>query len=49
MVIFHPTFGAGRVLAIEGLGMQKKAKVAFAEGGVRLLLLKFAKLYAQQD
>lgn len=49
MVIFHPTFGAGRVLAIEGLGMQKKAKVAFAEGGVRLLLLKFAKLYTQQD
>lgn len=49
MVIFHPTFGAGRVLTIEGLGMQKKAKVAFSEGVVRVLLLKFAKLYAPQE
>lgn len=49
MVIYHPTFGAGRVLSIEGLGVQKKARVAFAEGGVRLLLLKFAKLYAPTD
>lgn len=49
MVIFHPTFGAGQVVNIEGLGVQKKAKVLFAEGGVRVLLLKFAKLYTQQD
>lgn len=49
MVIFHPTFGAGKVMNIEGLGIQKKAKVLFAEGGTRVLLLKFAKLFIQQD
>ena len=49
MVIFHPTFGAGRVISLEGLGVQKKAKVAFAEGGTRILLLKFAKIFTQQD
>lgn len=49
MVIFHPTFGAGKVVNIEGLGVQKKAKVLFAEGGARVLLLKFAKLFIQQD
>lgn len=49
MVIFHPTFGAGKVINIEGLGVQKKAKVLFAEGGARTLLLKFAKIFTQQD
>lgn len=49
MVIFHPTFGAGKVVNIEGLGIQKKAKVLFAEGDARVLLLKFAKLFIQQD
>lgn len=49
MVIFHPTFGAGRVISLDGLGVQKKAKVAFVEGGTRILLLKFAKLYALKD
>jgi DNA helicase-2/ATP-dependent DNA helicase PcrA len=49
MLIFHPTFGAGKVLSLEGLGVQKKAKVIFAEGGTRTLLLKFAKLYMQEE
>lgn len=49
MVIFHPTFGAGKVMGIEGLGVQKKAKVVFAEGGPRTLLLKFAKLYIEGE
>lgn len=49
MVIYHPTFGAGKVINLEGLGVQKKAKVVFAEGGTRTLLLKFAKLFTQQD
>lgn len=49
MIIFHPTFGTGKVVNLEGLGIQKKAKVVFAEGGARTLLLKFAKLYIQQD
>lgn len=49
MVIFHPTFGAGKVINIEGLGVQKKAKVLFAAGESRTLLLKFAKLYIQAE
>lgn len=49
MVIYHPTFGAGKVVNLEGLGVQKKAKVIFAEGEARTLLLKFAKLYIQED
>ena len=49
MIIYHPTFGAGKVIGIEGLGTQKKAKVAFAEGGIRVLLLKFAKIYTQAN
>lgn len=49
MIIYHPTFGNGKVVNLEGLGIQKKAKVIFAEGGARTLLLKFAKLFIQQD
>ncbi len=49
MIIFHPTFGAGKVIHIEGLGVQKKAKVIFSEGGARMLLLKFAKLFIQDN
>ncbi|MDE7074096.1 MAG: ATP-binding domain-containing protein, partial [Odoribacter sp.] len=49
MIIFHPTFGAGKVMGIEGLGVQKKAKVVFSEGGTRTLLLKFAKLYIEGE
>ena len=47
MVIFHPNFGAGKVVALDGLGVNKKAKVAFAQHGQKVLLLKFAKLYVQ--
>lgn len=49
MLIFHPTFGSGRIISIEGLGVNKKAKVAFAKEGTKTLLLKFAKLYIQAD
>lgn len=49
MVVFHPTFGVGKIESLEGFGMQKKAKVIFAEGGNRTLLLKFAKLFVQSD
>ena len=49
MVVYHPTFGTGKVVDIEGIGMQRKAKVMFAEGGIRVLLLKFAKLYIQEN
>ncbi len=49
MIIYHSTFGVGKVVHLEGLGVQKKAKVIFAEGGNRTLLLKFAKLFIQPD
>ena len=49
MVIFHPNFGAGKVVALDGLGVNKKAKVVFAQHGQKVLLLKFAKLYVQED
>lgn len=49
MVIFHPNFGAGKVIALDGLGVNKKAKVVFAQHGQKVLLLKFAKLFMQED
>lgn len=49
MVIYHPTFGTGKVITLDGLGVQKKAKVQFSEGDAKTLLLKFAKLYIQGD
>ena len=47
MVIFHPNFGPGKVISIDGLGVNKKAKVMFPKHGQKALLLKFAKLYVQ--
>lgn len=49
MLIFHPTFGPGKVISLEGLGVNKKAKVVFADQGPKTLLLKFAKLFIQAD
>lgn len=49
MVIYHPTFGAGKVMSLEGLGVNKKAKVQFAEHEAKTLLLKFAKLFIQEN
>lgn len=49
MIIYHPSFGAGKVIALDGLGVNKKAKVLFPKHGQKVLLLKFAKLYVQGD
>lgn len=49
MVIYHPNFGAGKIIALDGLGVNKKAKVLFPKHGQKVLLLKFAKLYVQED
>lgn len=49
MLIFHPTFGTGKVISLEGLGVNKKAKVLFSKEGTKTLLLKFAKIYTQED
>lgn len=49
MIIYHPSFGAGKVITLDGLGVNKKAKVLFPKHGQKVLLLKFAKLYVQGD
>ena len=40
----HLRFGKGKVLNIEGIGQDKKAEIHFENGGLKKLLLKFAKL-----
>lgn len=40
----HMRFGKGKVLKIEGIGQDKKAEIDFENGGIKKLLLKFAKL-----
>jgi DNA helicase-2/ATP-dependent DNA helicase PcrA len=49
LVIYHPVFGTGKVIAIDGLGMNRKANVYFSRHGTKLLLLKFAKIYTQRE
>ncbi len=49
MIIYHPNFGVGKVITLDGLGVNKKAKVLFPKHGQKVLLLKFAKLYVQGD
>ncbi len=48
MTVYHPSFGPGKVINLEGLGVNKKAKVVFAEQGAKTLLLKFAKLFIEE-
>ncbi len=40
----HGRFGRGIVLNIEGSGQDKKAEINFEQGGIKKLLLRFAKL-----
>ncbi len=40
----HMRFGKGKVLRIEGIGQDKKAEIDFEKGGIKKLLLRFAKL-----
>ncbi|UAB86272.1 UvrD-helicase domain-containing protein [Zunongwangia sp. SCSIO 43204] len=40
----HMRFGKGKVLGIEGIGQDKKAEINFENGGIKKLLLRFAKL-----
>jgi DNA helicase-2/ATP-dependent DNA helicase PcrA len=42
--VYHERFGAGQVLSIEGAAPNTTASVRFADGSVRKLLLRFAKL-----
>ena len=43
-IVKHERFGMGEVLALEGVGENAKAKIAFRNAGEKTLLLKFAKL-----
>lgn len=40
----HMRFGKGKILKIEGIGQDKKAEIHFEKGGIKKLLLRFAKL-----
>ena len=42
--VIHERFGTGVVQSIEGIGVNKKAEILFETGGIKKLLLKFAKL-----
>ena len=44
MRVMHAKFGAGTVLSIDGAGANKKASVHFDTAGVKMLMLKFARL-----
>ncbi|TDU40388.1 DNA helicase-2/ATP-dependent DNA helicase PcrA [Gelidibacter sediminis] len=43
-IVEHMRFGKGEVLKIEGVGTDTKAEINFEHGGVKKLLLRFAKL-----
>lgn len=43
-MVKHMRFGTGEVIKIEGAGADVKAEIKFQHGGVKKLLLKFAKL-----
>lgn len=40
----HMRFGKGKIISIEGVGADKKAEINFENGGLKKLLLRFAKL-----
>lgn len=40
----HTRFGRGKILNIEGAGNDRKAEIHFDQGGIKKLLLRFAKL-----
>ncbi len=40
----HMRFGKGIVISLEGIGQDKKAEINFESGGIKKLLLRFAKL-----
>ena len=43
-VVKHSRFGSGKVTTIEGVGADKKATIDFEIGGLKKLILRFAKL-----
>ena len=43
-MVEHVRFGKGKILKIEGIGADTKAEIDFENGGLKKLLLRFAKL-----
>lgn len=43
-IVEHQRFGRGKVVHVEGTGQDKKAEINFEKGGLKKLLLRFAKL-----
>ena len=43
-IVMHERFGKGEVISLEGVGADKKAEIRFEVGGIKKLLLRFAKL-----
>lgn len=43
-IVMHERFGKGEVVNLEGFGADKKAEIRFEVGGIKKLLLRFAKL-----
>ena len=43
-LVEHSRFGRGEILRLEGVGGDKKAEIKFKVGGIKKLLLRFAKL-----
>ena len=43
-MVEHVRFGKGKILSIEGKGADTKAEIQFENGGLKKLLLRFAKL-----
>jgi DNA helicase-2/ATP-dependent DNA helicase PcrA len=43
-VVMHERFGKGEVIGLEGIGADRKAEIRFEIGGIKKLLLRFARL-----
>jgi DNA helicase-2/ATP-dependent DNA helicase PcrA len=43
-IVMHERFGKGEIMNLEGAGADKKAEIRFEVGGIKKLLLRFAKL-----
>ena len=43
-IVMHERFGKGEIINLEGIGADKKAEIRFDVGGIKKLLLRFAKL-----
>ena len=43
-IVEHMRFGKGEVVKIDGVGSDVKAEINFEHGGIKKLLLRFAKL-----